>query len=121
MTIEQKIQLAVTLANANRDSIPDILEIFGLEQTPSTKPPRAKPKREVHNSVKDFLYICGDVDRKISAVVYAAYCDYCKGKEAQPLTHIEFSRQINRALNSKSIVQRFGKTVCRVFASKGYS
>ena len=67
------------------------------------------------DSVSGFLIEIDNIDGKISSEVYLAYKHFCREREVKHLTHIEFSRQINRALNSKSIVQRFGKTVCRVF------
>jgi len=114
-TVEQKIQIANIISKSSPQTLPYILDIFGLKRKEYV---RTLP-RGIDNSIVDFLKSIDDINGKLSSVVYAAYCDYCKGREAQPLTHVEFSRQVNRALNFRSVTKRFGKTVCRVFSSRG--
>lgn len=73
----------------------------------------------VDSTIDDFLKEIDDINGIASSIVYKAYCDYCKSKAVQPLTHIEFSRQVNRALKSNTIIKRIDKTVCRVFSRGG--
>jgi len=80
---------------------------------------KRKKTTSLCDSILGFLVELDNIDGKISSEVYLAYRHYCREKEAKHLTHIEFSRQINRALNSKSVVRRFGKTVRRVFKEGG--
>ena len=114
-TVEQKIQIANIISKSNPQTLPYILDIFSIERLADIEPtPQA-----VHDTIAAFLLEIDDINGKVSKEVYAAYVDYCKGKEAQPLTHIEFSRQVNRALKSSSIVKRVNGISCRVFSSKG--
>jgi len=113
-TVEQKIRIANIISKSNPQNLPYILDIFGIERKTDIEVTPLAPQ-SVDETVSDFLTEIDDINGMVSSVVYKAYCDYCKGKEAQPITHIEFSRQVNRALKSSTIVKRFNNTVCRVF------
>ena len=50
--------------------------------------------------------------------VYKRYQEYCLANNLQPMSNIEFSKQINRILNMQVIVKRIGNKTHRLFASK---
>jgi len=110
MTIDQKIQIANIIAKANPQNVPAILEMFGMK-------PKPQPRQEVkiHTSVSNFLYICGSVSGRVSSEVYAAYRSYCELEKIQPLPHVEFSRQVTKAVNTTTVAKRFKEKVCRIF------
>jgi len=107
---QQRIQIAGILSKSNPQSLPYILDVLGIKQKADIQPP--KP---IDDSVSNFLLICGDVDGKFSKMVYSAYRDYCESEGANPLTHIEFSRQFVRATDFVSANKRTGQKVTRIF------
>lgn len=50
--------------------------------------------------------------------VYKRYQEYCLSNNLQPMSNIEFSKQINRILNMQVVVKRAGNKTYRVFVSK---
>jgi putative DNA primase/helicase len=50
--------------------------------------------------------------------VYKRYQEYCLSNNLQPMSNIEFSKQINRILNMQVIVKRIGKTTHRLFVPR---
>jgi len=51
--------------------------------------------------------------------VYKRYTEYCLASNLQPMSNIEFSKQINRLLNLQVMVKRIGSKVYRIFVAKG--
>ena len=81
---------------------------------------RRKLVATVDNSVSDFLKTFQNIDGQISRVVYLAYVDYCEKMKFNPLSHIEFSRQVCRILHTITIPKRFSKdAVARIFLKGG--
>lgn len=50
--------------------------------------------------------------------VYKRYQEYCLANNLQPMSNIEFSKQINRILNMQVIVKRIGSKTHRLFVPK---
>jgi putative DNA primase/helicase len=50
--------------------------------------------------------------------VYKRYQEYCLSNNLQPMSNIEFSKQINRILNMQVIVKRIGNKTHRLFVSR---
>ncbi len=50
--------------------------------------------------------------------VYKRYQEYCLSNNLQPMSNIEFSKQVNRILNMQVIVKRIGNKTHRLFVSK---
>ncbi len=50
--------------------------------------------------------------------VYKRYTEYCLASNLQPMSNIEFSKQINRLLNLQVVVKRIGSKTVRMFISK---
>lgn len=50
--------------------------------------------------------------------VYREYKEFCYSNQFEPLNKIEFSRQLNRTLNTKTIQKRKGKEKMQVFVLK---
>ena len=50
--------------------------------------------------------------------VYKRYQEYCLANNLQPMSNIEFSKQINRILNTQVIVKRIGNKTHRLFVPK---
>ena len=113
-TVEQKIQIANIISKSNQHTLPYVLDIFGINRLVDIK----RIPQAVDDTITEFLAEIDDINGKVSKEVYTAYVNYCKNKGTQPLTHIEFSRQVNRALKSCSVVKRVNGISCRVFVNK---
>ena len=50
--------------------------------------------------------------------VYKRYQEYCLANNLQPMSNIEFSKQINRILNMQVITKRIGNKTYKVFIKK---
>jgi putative DNA primase/helicase len=50
--------------------------------------------------------------------VYKRYTEYCLASNLQPMSNIEFSKQINKLLNLQVVVKRIGSKTVRMFISK---
>lgn len=50
--------------------------------------------------------------------VYKRYQEYCLANNLQPMSNIEFSKQVNRILNMQVVVKRIGNKTHRLFVSK---
>lgn len=50
--------------------------------------------------------------------VYKRYQEYCLANNLQPMSNIEFSKQINRILNMQVVIKRVGNKTYRVFVPK---
>lgn len=59
------------------------------------------------------------IENELTKNVYQKYQEYCVVSNLQPMSHVEFSRQINRILNMETIVKKIGKKTHRIFVSKG--
>ncbi len=78
---------------------------------------------ESNNPVLGFIReVESDDDFKIenepTKDVYKRYQEYCLSNNLQPMSNIEFSKQINRILNMQVIVKRIGKTTHRLFVPR---
>ena len=112
-TTQQKIKIAGILSKTNPQSLPYVLDVLGIKQKVdimSLKPPRA-----VCATITDFITAIEDIEGKISKEVYVAYREYYTGRQVASLTHIEFSRQVNRAFDYRSAVKRISGTTSRIF------
>lgn len=115
MTVEQKIQAAAIISRANKHTLPYILKILGMDYTEKLQPPK---RRRIDETVTTFIKECSDIDGKISSVVYASYRNYCIGREVEPVTHIEFSRQVANRLKLSTKVKRMNGGICHIFAQR---
>jgi putative DNA primase/helicase len=50
--------------------------------------------------------------------VYKRYQEYCLANNLQPMSNIEFSKQINRILNMQVVVKRIGNKTHRLFVPR---
>jgi len=78
---------------------------------------------ESNNPVLGFIReVESDDDFKIenepTKDVYKRYQEYCLSNNLQPMSNIEFSKQINRILNMQVIVKRIGNKTHRLFVSR---
>lgn len=58
------------------------------------------------------------IENEPATEVYKRYQEYCLANNLQPMSNVEFSRQINRILNLQIVVKRANGKTCRVFARK---
>lgn len=77
--------------------------------------------RQRNNPVLGFIRECEDEDFKIdnepTNKVYKRYQEYCLANSLQPMSNIEFSKQINRTLNFKVVDKFFNKKKHRIFVT----
>ena len=75
--------------------------------------------RERNNPVLGFLHECEDEDydiiEKVTSEVYRRYQIYCSKNNFQPVSNIEFSKQINRLKGTKVIDRFVNKKKFRIF------
>jgi len=58
------------------------------------------------------------IENEPTSEVYKRYQEYCLANNLQPMSNIEFSKQINRILNMQVAIKRVGSKTYRVFVSK---
>lgn len=104
-----------------------VLGIAGLKRvlinrkfTISTKVQKAMDEYEENNNpVLGFFKECEDEDFQIenepTNVVYKRYQEYCLANSLQPMSNIEFSKQVNRILNMKVINKTIKNKKYRIF------
>jgi len=115
MTIEEKIKIAEIISKSSKHTLPYVLATFGIEYKDIT-PPTKQNVPPVDESVTGFLKDIGNVANSVSAFVYMNYVAFCRGNGAKPINHIEFARQVNRMLGTKSKNKRINGKVTRIFA-----
>lgn len=75
--------------------------------------------RNRNNPILGFIRECEDEDFQIenepTNKVYKRYQEYCLANSLQPMSNIEFSKQINRTLNFKVVDKFFNKKKHRIF------
>lgn len=75
--------------------------------------------RNRNNPILGFIRECEDEDFQIenepTNKVYKRYQEYCLANSLQPMSNIEFSKQINRILNFKVVDKFFNKKKHRIF------
>ena len=104
-----------------------ILGIAGLKRmltnrqfTTSTKVQKAMDEYEKNNNpILGFFKECEDEDFQIenepTNKVYKRYQEYCLANSLQPMSSIEFSKQVNRILNMKVIDKKISGKKYRIF------
>jgi len=74
---------------------------------------------ENNNPILGFFQECEDEDFQIenepTNKVYKRYQEYCLANSLQPMSNIEFSKQVNRILNFKIIDRKINGKKCRIF------
>lgn len=74
---------------------------------------------ENNNPILGFFRECEDEDFQIenepTNKVYKRYQEYCLANSLQPMSNIEFSKQVNRILNFKIIDRKINGKKCRIF------
>lgn len=101
-----------------------LLGIEGLKRVLKNK--RFTKAREVEKELKEYEKsnnpIIGffeeyesEIENEISGDVYKRYLEYCLGNGLQPLSHIEFSRQINKRFGFKTIDKKLDGKRYRIF------
>ena len=58
------------------------------------------------------------IENEPTGKVYKRYQEYCLANNLQPMSNIEFSKQINRILNMQVVIKRVGNKTYRVFVPK---
>jgi putative DNA primase/helicase len=58
------------------------------------------------------------IENEPTSEVYKRYQEYCLANNLQPMSNIEFSKQINRILNMQVVIKRVGNKTHRVFVPK---
>jgi len=58
------------------------------------------------------------IENEPTSEVYKRYQEYCLANNLQPMSNIEFSKQINRILNMQVTIKRVGNKTYRVFVPK---
>ena len=58
------------------------------------------------------------IENEPTSEVYKRYQEYCLANNLQPMSNIEFSKQINRILNMQVVIKRVGNKTYRVFVPK---
>ncbi len=75
--------------------------------------------RNRNNPILGFIRECEDEDFQIenepTNKVYKRYQEYCLANSLQPMSNIEFSKQINRTLNFKVIDKKISRKKYRIF------
>lgn len=75
--------------------------------------------RQRNNPILGFIQECEDEDFQIenepTNKIYKRYQEYCLANSLQPMSNIEFSKQINRTLNFKVVDKFFNKKKHRIF------
>ena len=74
---------------------------------------------EQNNPILGFFRECKDEDFKIenepTNKVYKRYQEYCLANSLQPMSNIEFSKQVNRILNFKIVDKKINGKKFRIF------
>ena len=68
----------------------------------------------VSTSVTEYLKEY-DVENRISGEVYRDYTEFCYRNSMEPVSHITFSRQVNKLLNTKTVPTKINGRTTRVF------
>ena len=75
--------------------------------------------RQRNNPILGFIRECEDeefqIENEPTNKVYKRYQEYCIANSLQPMSNIEFSKQINRTLNFKVVDKFFNKKKHRIF------
>ncbi|MEA4831589.1 MAG: phage/plasmid primase, P4 family [Oscillospiraceae bacterium] len=58
------------------------------------------------------------IENEPTRTVYKRYHEYCLANNLQPMSNIEFSKQINKILNFETKMQRIGKQTVKIFIKK---
>jgi putative DNA primase/helicase len=58
------------------------------------------------------------IENEPTSEVYKRYQEYCLANNLQPMSNIEFSKQINRILSMQVVIKRVGNKTYRVFVPK---
>jgi len=78
---------------------------------------------EANNPILGFIKECEieemNIENEPTSDVYKRYHEYCLANNLQPMSNIEFSKQINKLLNFQVISKRIGSKVYRIFVAKG--
>jgi putative DNA primase/helicase len=97
-----------------------------LERNQFTKSEKVKKEldeyEESNNPVLGFIKEVEAEEFQIvnetTPTVYKRYTEYCLANNLQPMSNIEFSKQINRLLNLQVVTKRIGSKTFRVFVQK---
>ncbi len=77
---------------------------------------------EANNPILGFIKECEseqvNIENEPTNDVYKRYHEYCLANTLQPMSNIEFSKQINKLLNFQVISKRIGSKVYRIFVAK---
>lgn len=77
---------------------------------------------EANNPILGFIKECEseqvNIENEPTNDVYKRYHEYCLANSLQPMSNIEFSKQINKLLNFQVISKRIGSKVYRIFVAK---
>lgn len=77
---------------------------------------------EANNPILGFIRECEseefNIENEPTNDVYKRYHEYCLANSLQPMSNIEFSKQINKLLNFQVISKRIGSKVYRIFVAK---
>lgn len=75
--------------------------------------------KQRNNPILGFIRECEDeefqIENEPTNKVYKRYQEYCIANSLQPMSNIEFSKQVNRILNMKIVDKFFNKKKHRIF------
>lgn len=75
---------------------------------------------ERNNPLLMFVKECDDedfvIENETTSTVYARYKEFCLAESLQPLSKIEFSRQMTKSFDLKIISKKINKKIYRIFA-----
>lgn len=88
--------------------------------TTSTKVQKQLDEYEENNNpILGFFKECEDeefqIENEPTNKVYKRYQEYCLANSLQPMSNIEFSKQVNRILNFKVVDKKINGKKCRIF------
>lgn len=74
---------------------------------------------ETNNPILSFFRECEQeefqIENEPTNKVYKRYQEFCLANSMQPMSHIEFSKQVNRILNFKILDKKINGKKCRIF------
>lgn len=118
LTTDDYLNASRIIATAKKETLPYVLDFFqkaGLEICKISQMPNI---RYYAGSISDSIvnYLKGhDAIGRCSGDVYQEYVSYCLSREAEPVNHISFSKQVNRKLGTQTICKKIDGVPKRVF------
>ncbi|MCM1439910.1 MAG: Bro-N domain-containing protein [Roseburia sp.] len=117
LTTDDYIRSANIAALAKKETLPYVLHFLTKAGIEIPKVEEFKPlarEFEVNTSVTEYLK-GHDVENRVSGEVYRDYVDFCCWNNIEPLSHIVFSKQVNKLLNTRVVAVKICGKTTRMF------